>query len=285
MTELTSALVASAARGRAGIVTGFVPVWPEARAAGPALTVRGAPDDNLALHRALDAVGAGELIVLDAGDSRAAGLCGELLALSARRRGAAGLVVNGAIRDSVEIAALAFPVFHRGTSPVASRKEEPGELRVPIRLGGVPIEPGDLVVADVDGIAVVPGELVEAVLADVEALAAREEALRAGIEAGESTLDLLGPTAPARPRRRLIRTRSLYMSRVPDPGLPSGHRLERGRGAHHDDDVARFERRGVVRRGHELRPVLLHREHRCARMRRAGLADPGPFEGRYRRGR
>jgi 4-hydroxy-4-methyl-2-oxoglutarate aldolase len=189
---LASALVASAAGDRATALTGFAAAWPEARASGPALTVRGAPDDNLALHRAIDEVGAGEVIVVDAGGSPRTGLCGDLLALAAQRRGAAGLVVNGCVRDLLGIGRLGFPVFHRGTSPVAAGKQVPGELRVPLALDGVAVQPGDLVVADVDGIVVVPAREADGVLADAEALIAKEEEFRRRIETGEATLDLLG---------------------------------------------------------------------------------------------
>ena len=96
------------------------------------------------------------------------------------------------MRDLVGIAQLRFPVFHRGTAPAAAAKSEPGELRVPLTLRGVRIEPGDLVVADVDGIVVAPRQEAKAVLADAEAVAAGEREVRARIEAGESTLDVLG---------------------------------------------------------------------------------------------
>ena len=194
MSTLTAALVAAAAERRARILTGFEPAWPGALAVGRALTVRAAPGDNLALHRAVDAVEPGEIVVVDAGGELAAAQCGDLIALAAQRRGAAGLVVNGPIRDRSAIAELAFPVFHRGTSTASPAKEEPGELRVPV-LG---IEPGDLVVADADGVVAVPARDADAVLTAAEALAAREDELRARIRAGESTLDLLG----LRERRR-----------------------------------------------------------------------------------
>jgi 4-hydroxy-4-methyl-2-oxoglutarate aldolase len=190
--ELTSALVASAGRERVGVITGLMAAWPQAAAAGPALTVRGAPNDNLALHRALAEATAGEVIVLAAGEPYAAALCGELLALAARRRGIAGLVVDGAVRDLARLTDLRVRVFFAATSPAQAAKRVPGELRVPVAVRGVPIEPGDLVVADADGVAVVPGRQAELVRRDAEALAHDEERVRAGIEAGRSTLDLLG---------------------------------------------------------------------------------------------
>jgi 4-hydroxy-4-methyl-2-oxoglutarate aldolase len=189
---LSSALVASAGVERVMALAHFSAAWPEALAIGPALTVRGSVGDNLALHRAVDELAPGDIIVVAAGGPRGAGLCGDLLALAARRRGAAGIVVDGPVRDLVGIVQIGLPIFYRGTSPLGPRKDVPGELRVPIELDGVHIEPGDLVVADADGVVLVPARDAAEVRADAEALAAEEETLRARIEAGESTLDLLG---------------------------------------------------------------------------------------------
>ncbi len=192
MTSVSSALVASVVGDGTRLLRGFTPAWPEAVAVGPASTARAVPGDNLALHRAIDEVSRGEVIVLDAGASMDAALCGDLLALAAQRRGAAGLVVNGAVRDVVGIAALGFPVFHRGTCPLKPGKEIPGELRVSLEIDGVEVAPGDLLVADLDGIVVVAAEDAERVLAEAAALEAREEVLRNRIEEGASTLDLMG---------------------------------------------------------------------------------------------
>lgn len=191
MAQLSSALVASAAGSRARAILGLAAAWPRAVAHGPALTVRGAPGDNLALHRAIAEVSEGEVIVLDAEGSTDAALCGDLLALAAQVRGAAGLVVNGAVRDLAGIEELGFPVFSCGTSPLKPGKELPGELRVSLDIQGVPIEMGDLVVADADGIVVVSARDSDDVLAEAAALETREEDLRRRIEAGESTLDLM----------------------------------------------------------------------------------------------
>ncbi len=191
MTSPSSALVASAAGSRARVLGGFTPAWPAAVALGPALTARAVPRDNLALHRAIDEVTPGEMIVLDGGASLDAAFCGDLLALAAQRRGAVGLLVNGAVRDVLGIAAVGFPVFHRGTSPLKPGKEVPGELRVPLEIDGVRIESGDLVVADLDGVVVVAAGDVERVVADAATLEAEEDELRARIEEGASTLDLM----------------------------------------------------------------------------------------------
>ena len=96
------------------------------------------------------------MIVLAVGGERDVAHCGEIVAIAAQERGVAGIVLDGAIRDRAEIAALGLPVFHLGTSPRGPGKDGPGALGVPVELDGVEIDPGDLVCADADGIAVVP---------------------------------------------------------------------------------------------------------------------------------
>jgi 4-hydroxy-4-methyl-2-oxoglutarate aldolase len=188
----TSALLASAGRDRVSVVLGLEPAWPAAHVVGPALTVQGAPGDNLALHHAVAAAEAGEVIVLALGGESSVAHCGDLIALAARSRGVAAIVLDGAIRDRAELESVGLPVFHRGTSPRGPGKAGPGALRVPVTIGGVRIEPGDLVCADADGIAVVPAAHAVAVVEAAEALAAREQAIVEAIGRGESTVDIFG---------------------------------------------------------------------------------------------
>lgn len=169
---------------------GLEPAFAGARACGPALTVQGAPGDNLALHHAVAAARPGEVIVLAAGGERGVGHCGEIIATAARARGVAGIVVDGAIRDRDEIAALGLPVFHRGTSPLGPGKAGPGALRVPVSLDGVRIEAGDLVCVDADGLVVVPTADVEVVLAAAVELESRERDILAAIARGGSTVEI-----------------------------------------------------------------------------------------------
>jgi 4-hydroxy-4-methyl-2-oxoglutarate aldolase len=176
-----------------GVVTGFDLPWPGAHAAGKALTVRGAPGDNLALHRALAEAQPGEMLVADVGGGSMAAHWGGLMAVAARRCGLAGLVVNGAIRDRTELAELRFPVFFRGTSPRPPAKEVRGELRVSISIDGVHIHPEDLVVADADGVVVVPQHALD-VASHARSLAAGEDELVRRLGDGESLIDLLGLT-------------------------------------------------------------------------------------------
>ena len=187
-----SALIASAGGDRVSVLLGLEPAWPAARAFGPALTVQGAPGDNLALHHAVAAAQPGDVIVLAVGGETGTAHCGDIVALAARERGVAGIVVDGAVRDRAQLEALGLPVFHIGASPRGPAKAGPGALRVPVTLVGVEVQPGDLVCADADGIAVVAAAEADAVLAAAAALEERERGIVAAIERGETTVAIFG---------------------------------------------------------------------------------------------
>ncbi len=187
-----SALFASAGGERVAVVLGLEPAFPSAHVLGPAFTAQGAPGDNLALHHAVSNAGAGEVIVLAVGGEQEIAHCGDIVAFAAAERGIAGILLDGAIRDRIEIAALGLPVFHLGTSPSGPGKHGPGKLGVSVELCGVRIVPGDLVCADADGVAVVPAALAAAVQADVAALEEREAAIIAALRAGRTTVEVFG---------------------------------------------------------------------------------------------
>ena len=189
---LASSLLASAGGDRVRIVLGLAPAFPSACAYGPAFTVRGAPGDNLALHHAVSRAAPGDVIVLAVGGERQVAHCGEIVAIAAKERGLAGIVVDGAVRDLVELAALRLPVFFRGTSPRGPAKNGPGALGVPVELDGVTIAPGDLVCADADGLAVVAAADAAEVRAVAATLEAREREIVAALRGGRSTVDIFG---------------------------------------------------------------------------------------------
>jgi len=179
--------------GGAGLVGGeFVRLVPGARAAGPARTALCGPADNLAAHRILETVQQGDVVVLVPSEPRAVAVIGELMARQAQVRGAAAVLVDGPVRDADEIAAFGMPVWARSLSAAGPAKAVPGELGVPVTVGGVRIEPGDVVVLDGDGVVIVPLGRTDEVLAAAEARAAQEAGLRRRIEAGETTADILG---------------------------------------------------------------------------------------------
>lgn len=169
-------------------------VAPGMRMAGPARTVRCRPGDNLALHLAMDRARPGELIVVDYGGSVASGPFGEIMALACQLRGVAGLLIDGAVRDSEQIAALGFAVFARGLNIRGTLKADRGEQDALLTLGGVQIGPGDVIVADADAVLVLPAALAEDAARAGEARAARERAMIDRLRAGETTLDILGLT-------------------------------------------------------------------------------------------
>lgn len=132
---------------------------------GPALTVKVFPGDNLMVHKSLDVMQPGDVIVVDAGASTLNAVLGDLISTKARHRGAAGFVVDGLVRDLPSIQELIdFPVFARGTTPIGPLHRGPGEINFPICLGGVVVNPGDLIVGDSAGLVVVPRGIAEELL-------------------------------------------------------------------------------------------------------------------------
>jgi 4-hydroxy-4-methyl-2-oxoglutarate aldolase len=157
---------------------GVRPLWPSVpRVAGPAFTVRCAPGDNLMLHAAIYRAEPGSVLVVEAGDLDYA-LAGGNVCAVAQRRGIAALVTDGVIRDLAEVRALGFPVFARGVIPFPGAKAAVLPLNGEVRCGGVSVRAGDVVVADEEGVVVVPGAHRERVLAVARA--------RLATEAGES---------------------------------------------------------------------------------------------------
>ena len=160
------------------------------RIAGRAATARIIPGQNGAVHRAVHHAAPGDVLVVDGGASERWGPFGDLLADGCRAKGMAGAVFDCTIRDSTDIAALGFQVFCRGFHPEATAKADPGEIDVPVVVGGVLVSPGDVIVGDDDGLVVIPAALAPLVLDAVTAVAAREETIRARILAGETTYEI-----------------------------------------------------------------------------------------------
>ncbi len=154
--------------------------------AGPALTVRTRPGDNLMVHKALDLAASGDVIVVDAGGDLSNAMVGELMTTHARQRGVAGLVIDGAIRDSGAIRAGTFPVFAAGVTHRGPYKDGPGEINCTIAIDGMVIEPGDLVLGDDDGILCVPIGIVDEVYRAAKARNEAEEKMMTDILAGRS---------------------------------------------------------------------------------------------------
>ena len=151
---------------------------------GVAFTVRARPGDNLMLHRAIDMAEPGDVILVEDQGDLANAISGENMMLWAARRGLAGVVVDGAMRDADSIGKMNFPVYARGINPRGPHKAGPGEINVPIACGGVAVQPGDIVVGDADGVLVIPRQDGEAVLAKARNKLAQELATRTAIVSG-----------------------------------------------------------------------------------------------------
>ena len=160
------------------------PYYTGGRMAGPALTVRTRPGDNLMIHKALQIAKAGDVIVVDAGGDLTNALIGEIMVGHAQKIGVAGIVINGAIRDRDELVAGSLPVFAAGVTHRGPYKDGPGEINVPITIDGMVIEPGDLMLGDGDGILAVPQDAAAELLEATRAKQAAEVKMIAEIAAG-----------------------------------------------------------------------------------------------------
>jgi 4-hydroxy-4-methyl-2-oxoglutarate aldolase len=162
--QFPSSILADVA-GRRGALHGRIaPLSSSMRFAGPAVTVEVRPGDNLMIHAALALVRPGDVIVVDGKGDLGSALMGEIMCQQALALGVAGVVIDGAVRDSVAIRELGFPMFAAGLNPNGPTKSVPGRLNHPISIGGVTVHPGDLVVGDADGVTVIERDKAAATL-------------------------------------------------------------------------------------------------------------------------
>ena len=171
---------------------GIKPVWKGARVVGPVFTARCLPESIITVHKALLEAPKGSVIVADGGGSHLGALFGELMATEARNRGIAGLVVDGAVRDTEALEALKFPVFARTVTPRVGSNRRLGATQLPVVCGGVPVHPGDVVLAAHDGVVVVPRARLAAVVAAVQAIEKKEADLRTRMGRGEGLAEMIG---------------------------------------------------------------------------------------------
>lgn len=156
------------------------------RILGPACTVKTFPGDNLMVHKSLDIAKPGDVIVVDASASSLTAVLGDLVSTKARHRAIAGFVVDGYIRDLPAIRALAdFPVFARGVTPIGPLHRGPGEINFPVSAGGIVVQPGDLIVGDLNGVVVVPRGIIEELLRRLQTRAEAEAAYVASVARGD----------------------------------------------------------------------------------------------------
>lgn len=192
--QLGAATIYEAQGAKGALDHGIKPIDPTVRLAGPALTVDCRPADNLMLHYAVQKARPGDVLVVDAKAFMEAGPWGDVLTLQAMQVGIAGLVINGCVRDANLIIELGFPVFCRGLSIKGTGKFQPGRINVPITIGDTLIHPGDYIVGDRDGVAVIPAGELEQILSRSLAREEKEAGQRKAIEQGVYTTELLGLT-------------------------------------------------------------------------------------------
>lgn len=181
------------ALGRVGLLaTGIRPVWPGAKVGGTAVTAVCWPGDNLMIHVAVEQCHDGDILVVTTNSPNTDGLFGELFATALRQRGVRAVVLDCGIRDTADLRDMAFPAWSRAVSAQGTVKATAGAVNVPIVIGGQRIAPGDVIVADDDGVLCVPRGDVDRALAGAQARIEKEAATREAFQSGQLGLDRYG---------------------------------------------------------------------------------------------
>ena len=192
LADFETATVHEAYGGKGALSCDIKPIDPSGRVCGPAVTVSGRPGDNLILHKAIYVAEPGDVLVATVGGYTEAGPWGEIMTVAAQARGIAGLIIDGSVRDSRSIIDLRFPVFSKSLSIKGTTKDSLGLINHTISIGGVSINPGDLILGDCDGVVVVARQDLSEVLAQCKLRREKEKKIKEELKKGKSTLELLG---------------------------------------------------------------------------------------------
>jgi len=181
------------AQGRTGLMKPYLrPIYPSAKVSGPAVTVSCQAGDNLMIHAAVEICKPGDVLVVTCTSDSTDGMFGELLATSLVAHGVLGLIIDAGCRDVSELTAMDFPVWAKAIHAQGTVKASAGSVNIPVVCAGAEVQPGDVVIGDMDGVVVVPRQDAKEVVKASQARLAKEEKAREKLRGGEVGLDFYG---------------------------------------------------------------------------------------------